>query len=351
MTVQSLKIVHYLNQFFGGLGGEDKAHLGPRVIAGPVGPGRAIEALMEERGRIVATLLCGDNYFAENIEKAAEEICESALPYRPDLALAGPAFNAGRYGIACGATCKAFSTRFQLPAVTGMFRENPGVDLYQNAVYIIRTSDSALGMQEALRKMVTLALKLAAGEKIGCPAQDGYFPRGYLVNESVERTGAQRVVDMVLHKLQGIAFESEISRPRYDRVEPAPAVKDLPRKTIAIVTDGGLVPKGNPDRIEIRTATRYGRYSFGGQKVLLPGDYEVNHEGYDSIFVRRDPHRLVPVDVLREFEEDGVIGSLYPRFYSTTGVANIVDTMKTIGRSIAAELREAGVSAVILTST
>ena len=229
--------------------------------------------------------------------------------------------------------------------------KNPGVDLYQDAVYIIQTRDSVRGMPEAIKKMVGLALKLAAGETIGRPQDEGYFPRGIMVNETVEQTGAERVVDMLLDKLAGRPFESEVSRPMYDRVPPAPPVQDLARATVALVTDGGLVPKGNPDRIEIRTATRFGRYSIAGQSGLFAEDFEVNHEGYDSIFVRQDPHRLVPVDVLREFEEEGLIGALYPRFYSTTGVANIVDTMKTMGRTMAAEMVADGVAAVILTST
>ena len=351
MTNGNLKIVHYLNQFFAGLGGEDQAHLGPRIIPGPVGPGRGIEAVLGQQGRIVATLVCGDNYFAENIEEAAETVCELVSSFQPDLILAGPAFNAGRYGIACGAACKALAKRFNIPAVTGMYKENPGVDLYQDSVYIIQTKDSVRGMPLALDKMVKLALKLAAQEKIGSPEDESYFPRGYLVNEMVGRTGAQRVVDMLMDKLNGVPFESEISRPTYDRVAAAPPVRELFNATIAIVTDGGLVPKGNPDHIEIRTATRFGRYSFEGQDSLSPDDYEVNHEGYDSVFVRQDPHRLVPVDVLREFEAQGIIGSLYPRFYSTTGVANIVDTMKTMGQTMAGELIAAGVTAVILTST
>ena len=37
-------VVHYLNQFFAGLGGEEAAGLAPRRIGGAVGPGRGLEA-------------------------------------------------------------------------------------------------------------------------------------------------------------------------------------------------------------------------------------------------------------------------------------------------------------------
>jgi len=117
------------------------------------------------------------------------------------------------------------------------------------------------------------------------------------------------------------------------------------------VTDGGLVPKGNPDEIEMRTATRFGKYPLRGTDSLHPEDYEVRHMGYDAVFVRQDPNRLVPVDVMRDLEREGRIGKLHEEFYSTTGVANIVETMRRIGQKIAEELKATGVSGVILTST
>ena len=232
-----------------------------------------------------------------------------------------------------------------------MYRENPGLDLYRRDVYVIPTTDSARGMTEAATKMVNLARKLAANERVGRPSEDGYFPRGLLTNEISDKTGAERVMDMLLRKLRQEPFESEVPRPAYDRVKPAPPIRDLHSATIALVTDGGLVPMGNPDKLEIRTATRYGRYEIKDVDALDPADYEVSHEGYDSVFVRQDPNRLVPVDVLRDLEKEGLIGKLHNKFYSTTGVANIVDVMMKLGHAMAEELRNDGVTGVLLTST
>jgi glycine reductase len=156
---------------------------------------------------------------------------------------------------------------------------------------------------------------------------------------------------MLLSKLHGKPFESEVARPIYDRVEPAPAIRDMRSATIALVTDGGLVPKGNPDKIEMITATRFGRYGIAGVDSLDADNYEVNHGGYDSVLVRQDPNRLVPVDAMRELEREGIIGALLNRFYSTTGLASIVEIMKKVGRGMAESLKAEGVSGVILTST
>ena len=38
---------------------------------------------------------------------------------------------------------------------------------------------------------------------------------------------------------------------------PALAIKDLAHATIALVTSGGIVPKGNPDHIESSSASNY----------------------------------------------------------------------------------------------
>jgi glycine reductase len=318
---------------------------------GPIGPGKAVQGALGDQGKVVATIICGDNYFAERIEDATAEVIGLLKMYQPDVVIAGPAFDAGRYGIACGALCKGVQEQLGIPAVTGMYKENPGADLYRKDVYIVETEASARRMAEAVTKIVNIVFKLVDKEKLGKPSEEGYFPRGYLRNEVSDQVGAERVVSMLLAKLHGELFESEVSLPRYDRVESAPGIKDLASATIALVTDGGLVPKGNPDRIEDRAATRFGAYSLKGNNVLAPDDYEVTHVGYTPVYVLQDPDRLVPVDVMRDLEKEGIIGKLHETFYSTAGAVNIVENVKRMGQAIARELKKEGVSGVILTST
>ena len=348
---QGLRVAHYLNQFFGSMGGEEKAIMRPELRDGAVGPGIAIQNALKDKGKIVVTVVCGDNYFAENIDKATREVIQLLIPYHPDIVIAGPAFNAGRYGVACGAVCKAVQERLGIPAVTGMYEENPGVDLYRRDLYIIKTTDSVRGMAEAVSKMVSLAYKLAARQELGKPYEEGYIRRGLLRSESSNRTAAQRAVAMLITKLEGKPFETELHLPKFDRVRPAPALKSLRSQKIAMVTDGGLVPKGNPDKIEISNATKYGRYGIKGVDRLDPEDYEVVHVGYDSSFVRQDPHRLVPLDVMRDLEKEGVIGKLCEAFYATTGVGTVLESARKIGRNMAEHLKAEDVEGVILTST
>jgi glycine reductase len=270
---------------------------------------------------------------------------------KPDLLVAGPAFLAGRYGVACGALCAAVQDRLGLPAVTGMHQENPGVELYRRRVYIVWTGTDAAQMLDEVRRLVALGLKLARRESAGAPAVEGYFPRGITRNTLAGATAAQRATAMLLDKLAGRPVTSEVPLPDFPRISAPPAVRDLSHAVIALVTDGGIVPLGNPDRIEALAATRFGAYSIESRGGLDPGQYDNVHRGYDTSFVKQDPHRLVPVDVARDLEREGSIGKLHETVYSTTGVATTLAHSERMGREIAAKLRAARVDAVILTST
>ena len=349
--MSTLRVVCYLNQFFGQLGGEDKAGLGPQVVTVAVGPARAVQQALGDSGTVVATVICGDNYVAEQTERAVAELLELIAAQRPDLVVAGPAFLAGRYGVACGALCSAVQSKLGIPAVTGMHDENPGVDLYRRPVHIVQTGSEASHMLEDVQRIVALGLKLVRGEPLGTPAAEGYFARGVTRNAVASANGAERAVAMLLDKLAGRPFASEVPLPDFPAVPAPRLLKTLEGATIALVTDGGWVPQGNPDGIEALNATRYGAYSIEGKSALEAAQYDNVHRGYDTTYVKKDPHRLVPVDVARELEQSGAIGKLHETVYSTTGVATTLAHSARMGKEIAAKLREAGVDAVILTST
>ena len=349
--MSSLRVVCYVNQFFGQLGGEDKAGVAPHVVDGAVGAARAVQQALGDAGTVVATVIAGDNHVAEQTERAMTELLSLVAGSQPDLVIAGPAFLAGRYGVACGALCTAVQKELAIPAVTGMHAENPGVDLYRRHVYIVQTGAEASRMLEEARRVVALGLKLVRRERLGTPAAEGYFARGVTHNVVATQNAAARATAMLLDKLAGRPFTSEVPLPDFPRVAAPRLMKTLDGATIALVTDGGLVPQGNPDRIEMLAATRYGAYSIEGKTELEPAQYDNVHRGYDTSYVKQDPHRLVPVDVARELEQSGAIGKLHETVYSTVGVATTLTNSARMGREIAEQLRAAGVDAVILTST
>ena len=346
-----LKVVHYINQFYAGIGGEEMAHVPPEMRQGPVGPGAALVAAFGDKAEIVQTIVCGDSYFNENTEEAKKAILQMIADAKPDLFIAGPAFNAGRYGVACGAVCEAVKEAMEIPVLTGMYVENPGADMYKEKLYIIATKNSAAGMRDAAPKMAKLALKLAGGEAIGASVEEGYLPNGQRVNFFDSERGSKRAVKMLLNKMAGKAFETEYPMPDFDRVAPVAAIKDMKNAVVALVTSGGIVPKGNPDRIESSSASKYGEYDISAFQDLTEATHETAHGGYDPVYANLDADRVLPVDVMRDYEKEGKIGSLHNLFYTTTGNGTAVASSKAFAAEFAAKLKNDGVDAVILTST
>jgi glycine reductase len=85
-----IRVVHYVNQFFGGIGGEEHANVPVQVRKGGVGPGRALQVALGKDGTIVATIICGDNHFVEETERASAAIREAFAEWKPHVVVAGP---------------------------------------------------------------------------------------------------------------------------------------------------------------------------------------------------------------------------------------------------------------------
>lgn len=340
--------VHYLNQFFAGLGGEEAAETPPTRLEGAVGPGRGLAAALDGI-EIVATLACGDDYFAEHEEEALARLLELAGADGPALVVAGPAFGSGRYGYACARFSRLVSERLCIPVLAAMHEENPGVAVVEGRVPIVPTAVNVAGMRDALPRMARLAAALASGRELGPPAEEGYLPRGFRRNRVAEQPGAERAIDLLLAKLGG-ETSSEVDGS-FDRVTPPPPVPDLSRALLALVTEAGCVPQGNPDRLPSIRSQGWLRYSLAGERTLAAGRYESVHGGFDVTLANEDPNRLVPLDTVRALEEAGRVGRVHDAFYTTTGNGTPVAASTRFGAEIAGELREAGVEAVLLSGT
>jgi len=208
-----------------------------------------------------------------------------------------------------------------------MYIENPGVDMYRKDLYIVETSDSAAGMRKALPAVAKLAKKLAKGEEILSPKEEGYISRGVRVNYFHKERGSKRAVDMLIKKIKGEPFETEYPMPNFDRVDP------------------------NPANIESSSASKYGEYSIEGVNDLTAETFETAHGGYDPVYANEDADRVLPVDVMRDLVKEGKIGKLHEKFYTTVGNGTAVASAKGFAAEYAKKLVADGVDAVILTST
>jgi len=347
-----IRVVHYLNQFFAGIGGEDKADAPFEVRAGAVGPGRALQMVLGDRAEVVTTLVCGDNAFHADPDANIEAAVAAVAAAAPDLFVAGPAFNAGRYGLACAAVCAAVKERLGIPTITGMFPEAPAVDIYRSRVVMMATGASAGSMQSALAGTAEVGLRLAGKEGLRPAADEGRIPMGFRRSWVADAPAGKRAVAMLVAKLRGEAYVTEVALPQQaEPVAPAPPVTDLSKAIVALVTEGGLVPEDNPDRIESSSATRWARYPLEMLERNQAPAFRSIHAGYDSQWVDADPDRMVPIDALRALAAEGVIGAVHEYFYVTTGTGTTVAHAERMGDEIAKQLISDGVQAVIATST
>ncbi len=341
-----MRIAHYLNQFFVGLGGEDEAGAGPELRAGAVGPGKRLHALLEPDHEIIATIFCGDDHAAGHPEFASDLIAR-AREEGAELVIAGPAFTSGRYGLACARIVSA-AAQEGLPALAAMHADNPGVGEVEG-VPVVASGETARTMRPSLERLAEAARKVAGGEEL--TGEDGRVNPVPRRNRVADHSAAQRAVALLLARLGGDQEASEIPLPSFDQVTPAAPVEDPGEALIALLTEGGFVPAGNPDRLESSRASKWVRYSLEGHDSANAGEFESVHGGFSTQWANAEPNRILPLDVARELEREGAIGGLHAEYFATTGNGTTVADARRFGVEWGAELHQARVQAAILTAT
>lgn len=350
-----IRVMHYINHFFAGIGGEAKANVALDFREGSLGPGQLLQTLLGESAEVVLTAYCGDDYFPGHHDNVIEQIIQKARDYKIDMLVAGPAFMAGRYGFACTEISHRVSTALGLYCITGMHTENPGLVGYQQykdkKVFLFPTADSVSGMEEALLQMVRFMTKLISGSVAGSAAEEGYISRGFRLVKATSRSGAERAVAMLLAKTAGLPFTTEIPIGSEEVIAVAPSVGSLKDACLAMVTTSGVVPWGNPDGIKSSRNKKWYKYAIDKIDDMKCSKWDVIHCGYDTTYMRLNPNFGVPLDACTELQEKGVFARLYPYFYVTAGVNSFTDDMQRIGEEMAGDMKKEGINGALLVST
>lgn len=348
------KVICYINQFFAGIGGEDKAGQEPFIQEGCIGPVMAINGALKD-AEVTHTVVCGDNFMGSNTDEALRRIMDMLKDKEMDLFIAGPAFRAGRYGVACGYVCKAVEKEFGVPALTSMNEENPGVEMFKKDVIIFKGGSGAVKMRKDVKVLTAFVNKLLAGGINEGAEAEGYFVRGCrhekFLEDIRENTAAYRGVQMLIKKMNKQPYQTELIIPPKELVPIAPAIKDLSQATIALVTTGGIVPIDNPDHIQSASATRWGKYDMTGMERLESGVFKTIHAGFDPAAANADPNVIVPLDAMRAYEKEGKFGRLHNFFYSTVGTGTTEAEARRMAAEIIPFLKQDKVDAIVLGST
>jgi glycine reductase len=145
--------------------------------------------------------------------------------------------------------------------------------------------------------MARLAIKLS--QRAARPAEvEGFLPRGVRAMYAREGSRIPPCAGYARAKLLGQSFTTEVPILVPERVSPACPIADLSQATIALVTTGGLVRKGNPDKQVSANATRYFRHDVSELESLSGKDWEAYHAGYFNHIVNKNPNYILPLSFM-----------------------------------------------------
>ena len=154
-----IRIAHYLNQVYAGIGRDERADLPVEVRDRPIGPARLLNHLLGERGQVVATIVCGDSYFENHKEEALAALRSEIEKSNPGVVIAGPAFDLAPYGLACVQVCLA-ARAMGIPSATAMTPDNPGFP-HGAQLRIVPTGPAPGDMMETISQLCPVVLELA----------------------------------------------------------------------------------------------------------------------------------------------------------------------------------------------
>ena len=284
----TLRVVHYLNQFFAGIGAEDKADTPPGRREGALGPGRLLQqALGERRGSsprsTAATTTRVRSAGARRHHRSHRRRSAGHRHRRPGLL--GRALR-GWLRRDRGARARAARRhRRDRDAL-----DNAAAELYRTKVYVA-------GSKRRRRDGGGARAMARAGAEARKPASHSarrvtkaICRPGAACSRMASRTAGERAIDMLLRKVRGEPTRRSGPCRATPVSTPAPP-SETSQATIALVTTGGLVPRGNPDRLESGYATKWLRYSIKGLDELTPERWQSVHGGFDTTLINLDPHR------------------------------------------------------------
>jgi sarcosine reductase len=169
-------------------------------------------------------------------------------------------------------------------------------------------------------------------------------------NVVMEKNGAERAVQMVMDKIAKKPIKTEVRLDVYPPIKPPPAVKDVSKAKIALVSSTGLWPVGAP-KFQPIFCDQFITHNIKGLSSFDAKAYGILHFGYQQTWARQNPNRLIALPELRQLEAQGKIGKIMDTMYCFSGLANRWGDMIKIGEGILPELRKEGVDAVLLVST
>lgn len=154
-----MKIIFILDQIQAGLGGKEKGNqpLGGRYI--PVGSARMFEDYLKEvDGQIIATLYCGDDYFAKDPTTCSLKLTAMVKKLEADVVICGPCFNYDKFGLMAGRVAQTIQEKLSVPVIAAMSQEcSEAIMKYKDSIDIVKMpKKGGTGLTESMKTMLKL---------------------------------------------------------------------------------------------------------------------------------------------------------------------------------------------------
>ena len=104
--------------------------------------------------------------------------------------------------------------------------------MFKKDIYILQGSHSSARMRKDLAALAALANKILLTGKAGSAQEDGFYPRGIrhqVIDDSL-KPAADRCVEMIIQKLGGQSYQTELPISLMEPVPIAPAISALIRQ-------------------------------------------------------------------------------------------------------------------------
>ncbi len=132
-----------------------------------------------------------------------------------------------------------------------------------------------------------------------------------------------------------------------------PMTKKLKELTIALITSSGISLKNDTpfDMEREKVEPLWGDRSFRKiPKGTKENDIDINHLHINTSYIKKDINVILPLDIMADFEEKGIIGGLAPTAYSFYGFQwQNTDFLTEAIEPISKTMKEENVDAVLLT--
>jgi D-proline reductase (dithiol) PrdB len=168
----------------------------------------------------------------------------------------------------------------------------------------------------------------------------------------IDKRESNRLIAKILTRFPLLAkLFSGLYKPQQSEGIPwTPVIKELHVSTIAVVTTAGVHHKTQK---HFDMTDRNGDPTFREIDISKPlSDLMITHDYYDHSDADKDINIVFPVDRLREFEKEGMIGRLSERHYGFMGHImgpHIETLIKVTAPDVAKRLKADGVDITLLT--